>query len=397
MIKLYTDKKDCCGCTACKHVCPRGAIMMEPDAEGFLYPRINAELCVECKLCGEVCAFQRGYPSEANWKEPLVFAVKHNSDQVREESASGGMFTAISDYVLQNNGIIYGAGFDKDFVVCHQRACSKEERDMLRGSKYVQSDLQNTFEQVKNDLLQSKIVLFTGTPCQVGGLVNYLKNSDQSKLYLCDLICHGTPSPKLFADYLQFIQILCKSPITKVSLRDKTNGWHDITESYTIDNGNKFFAKYYLELFNRHVALRPSCHHCIYTNLNRPSDITIGDFWGIEKYKPEFDDNKGVSFVLVNTDKGKLLLEGARENVQLIGAKVEYSVQPQLQYPAPSSPIRQRFWDDYKQKGFEYVVKKYTSYGPLVRNKARISKILRRLGWLDWTKNILSAIKRQKR
>ena len=208
------------------------------------------------------------------------------------------MFTAISDYVLENNGIIYGAGFNEDFVVCHQRASTKEERDMLRGSKYVQSDLKDIFGLVKNDLLNNKIVLFTGTPCQLAGLISFLRDVDTSNLYLCDLICHGTPSPKLYADYLKFIQKLCRRPLKMVNFRDKVYGWHNKVESYTTDRGKKFF-RYFLELYSRHVALRPSCHNCTYTNLNRPSDITIADFWGIENFKPEFDDDKGVSLVLI--------------------------------------------------------------------------------------------------
>ncbi len=191
MIELYERSEDCCGCTACMSICPKDAITMAADKEGFLYPQIDEALCIECDLCTQVCAFHDSYRIGGNYDQPLVYAAKHRSDEVRMNSSSGGLFTAISDFVLERNGVVYGAAFGKDFEVRHHRAETVEERDRFRGSKYVQSNLLGIYKEVKTELRKGKTVLFTGTPCQNAGLRSFL-NKEYERLYLCDIVCHGT-------------------------------------------------------------------------------------------------------------------------------------------------------------------------------------------------------------
>jgi len=376
MIELYERSEDCCGCTACMSICPKDAIMMTADKEGFLYPQIDEALCIECDLCTQVCAFHDSYRIGGNYDQPLVYAAKHRSDEVRMNSSSGGLFTAISDFVLERNGVVYGAAFGKDFEVRHHRAETVEERDRFRGSKYVQSNLLGIYKEVKTELRKGKTVLFTGTPCQNAGLRSFL-NKEYEGLYLCDIVCHGTPSPRLFADYIAFCEKKQGSKIKEYYCRYKGNGWHSHTEKAVFANGKEDFhsllSQAYKSLFYSHVALRPSCHNCKFCNFNRPSDITIADFWGIEKSMPDFDDNKGVSLVLVSSAKGEALLNGIQESIVARQSSIQDCLQHNLQAPTVPSPKREQFWREYETKGFEYVLKKYGGLG----YKQRVRRIIR--------------------
>lgn len=381
MIELFEIKEQCCGCTACENICPKQAITMENDEEGFLYPKINIEKCVECGLCKHICNFQKREvkDKEINIKE--IYAVKHKNESIRLRSTSGGVFTAISDHVFEIGGIVYGAAFDEKMKVCHQRASKKEERDKFRGSKYVQSDLKGTFYEIKNLLKQGKYVLFTGTPCQVDGLRNYLKKENNENLITCDIVCHGTPSPLIFKEYLNFIENKNNDKVINYYCRDKINGWHTHTERALYMCGKEDYKstsmQIYKTLFFSHNILRPACHTCKYTNLNRCSDITIADFWGIEKSMPEFDDNKGISLVLLNSEKGKKVFSSIKDDIVFRTSKLEQCLQPQLQYPSKVANTRNMFWSDYYKFGFEFVAKKYGRYNLKSRIKFKIkSKLL---------------------
>ncbi len=369
------DKKDlCCGCTACKMICPTEAIKMIADYEGFLYPEIDQELCIDCGLCLETCAFQKGYDKSANYKTPIVYALKHRSDLVREKSSSGGAFTAISDYILSSNGIIYGAILDEDMKVSHQRGETEEERDEFRGSKYVQSELNDIYLQIKNDLKQDKLVLFTGTPCQVAGLKKFLTKSKLSidkvnKLILVDFICHGTSSPIIFKDYIKYQEKKNKSRVINYLFRSKVKGWRH-TEEVFFENGKKDskseLSKLHKSIYHSKLTMRPSCHTCIYTNKKRPSDMTIGDFWGLANYLPEFKDRLGVSVILINTDKGSDLYTNISDATESILSNIKDCSKKQgnLRRPTKVNPEREEFWAYYNKKGFRRAMKKYLEYKP---------------------------------
>lgn len=310
MIQI-TNKADCCGCTACASVCAHHAINMEPDAMGFLYPKIDTDKCTECGLCEKVCAFNPNYDKSLNLSEPQIYAARHKDIHEIETSRSGAAFIAISDYVLEQGGVVYGAGYAEHFRVVHKRATNKEERNEFKGSKYVQSDLRDIFPQVKADLKQGLIVLFSGTPCQTAGLASYIGKRLREKLILVDIVCHGVPAPYIWRDYLTYLEKKYKQPIVEVNFRDKSRvGWNEHIESFVFQDGSKKEFNTYTYLFYRHIMLRPSCSKCHYTNFKRPSDFTLADYWGWEKLSPDFNkDNKGCSLLLINSEKGLEIFE----------------------------------------------------------------------------------------
>jgi coenzyme F420-reducing hydrogenase beta subunit len=395
MIQVYDKNNDCCGCTACKNICPTQAIIMKPDEEGFLYPQINQDLCIDCGLCRKVCAFQNGYNTDHILEKQQVYAIKHKSDEVRKNSTSGGAFTAISDYILKKNGVIYGAAFDDEFCVVHQRVETVDGRNKMRGSKYVQSDLNDVYLQIKEDLKNGRNVLFTGVGCQVAGLNSYLEKSkvNVEKLLTVDIICHGVPSPKLFSDYISYLEVKNKSKIKQYHFRSKIKGWGH-TEYTVFENGKQdhtsILSQTYKELFYSNLSLRPSCYTCKYTNFLRPADITIADYWGIENYFPEFKDELGVSAIIINTAKGTSSYSELCDSVVSIASNINDCAKRQrnLYTPSPMNPRRDEFWKEYKQYGFDYIINKYTSMSFKYRLKQGIRHMLVKLRMLDKVKRL---------
>lgn len=352
-MRLFDERPNCCGCSACVQICPHGAITMRADDEGFAYPTVEAARCVGCGLCQRVCAFQRDQRArreEANGAEmqlPRFFAVKHRNVAIRSESQSGGLFTLLSDPVLARGGVVYGAGFRPDFSVCHQRAGTREERDALRGSKYVQSDMGDTFRAVRQDLADGREVLFSGTPCQAAGLRSFLALSatDTSRLLICDLVCHGTPSPMVWRDYLAWCERRAGQAIASVCFRDSRRfGWHSGTGSIVFENGEFAKTSVFSYLFYGRFIHRPSCHRCPYTSPDRESDVTMADYWGIERSHPEFDDNIGVSLAIVHSDKGMRAFGEASNRMEFIETNFDECRQPMLCKPSVPSKQREAFW-----------------------------------------------------
>ena len=362
MIQI-TDKSQCCGCTACASICAHDAITMQPDALGFLYPVVDKDKCVDCGLCEKVCAFNDHYDTSLNLEKPLAYAARHKDMKEVETSRSGAAFIAISDYVLEQGGVVYGAGYADHFRVVHKRAVTKEERDEFKGSKYVQSDLTGVFRQVKQDLKDGFTVLFSGTPCQTAGLNSYIGKKLRANLILVDIVCHGVPGPYIWRDYITYLEKKQGDKICWVNFRDKQEfGWKAHKETFKfVKGGGKMSFTY---LFYQHIMFRRSCETCHYANTNRPSDITIADFWGWEKTNPDINkDDKGVSLVLVNTEKGRELFEAVKNRMTVIPAKLENCMQHNLQYPTTLNPRRIEFEIDYQKHGFPYVLNKYQGIG----------------------------------
>jgi coenzyme F420-reducing hydrogenase beta subunit len=359
---LYTKKEDCCGCTACASACPHEAIIMTPDDLGFLYPQIDSEKCTECGLCRKVCAFNAQYSKKDNLETPLVYAARHKNIEEVETSRSGAVFIALSDWIIGSGGVVYGVGYVDHFRVVHKRAETKEARDEFKGSKYVQSDLNTVFPQIKTDLKAGLKVLFSGTPCQTSGLKSFLSNSDTSNLFICDIICHGVPSPYFWRDYLAYIEK--KEKVISVNFRDKSElGWAAHNESFTFDN-HKTYTHIYTYIFYQHIMLRSSCSVCCFTNFQRPSDITIADFWGWEKVDKSFnDDDKGVSLVLINTPKGKDWFGVVKDNLNYIESNTIDCLQPNLQYPTQLHKCSSDFEKYYKKYGFRFVLMRFGNVG----------------------------------
>lgn len=378
------EKKDCCGCSACADVCPVDAIKMKTDAEGFLYPFVDKSLCIRCGKCDRVCGFIPITKRPEPFELPKAYGVKHVNDSVRISSRSGAAFIAFSDIILNQEGVVYGAVMQEDFTVSHMRAVSRQQRDRMKQAKYVQSSTVKIYPQVEQDLKAGKAVLFSGTPCQIAGLHSYLKamKIDESKLYCCDLVCHGVPSPAIWKDYVDYIHNKYKKKIIEANFRDKEYGWDSHCESFFLENhSKKIVSRDYTDLFYDHIMFRPSCHNCQFANIYRPGDITLADFWGIEKNDASFNDNRGVSLVLVSTEKGMKLFEKAKQDFEWFECKLENCIQPTLVKPSSMSPRREEFWKDYKKMEFASFLKKYTK--PLtmpLRLKRNVKNVMYHIG-----------------
>ena len=276
---------------------------MREDNEGFLYPIADAATCVDCRLCENVCPEQNPGESPA---VPKAYAAKAKDDIVRLSSSSGGIFTLVAEKVLDKGGVVFGCAFNDKLEAEHIFVEDKESLLKLRGSKYIQSRIGNSFSAAEAFLRDGREVLFSGTPCQIAGLKKYLRK-EYENLLTVEVICHGAPSPTVWQKYVSE-----KFPeANKVSFRGKKYGWKQYHFEVNGDDYSECFTdNEYMRLFLDNVILRPSCHSCKFKSGKSGSDITIGDFWGIENVLPEFDDNKGSSVVLVNSDKGGKALDG---------------------------------------------------------------------------------------
>lgn len=352
-------KTNCTGCTACKDICQQNAIEMKKDEKGFYYPFINKEKCINCNLCKNVCPLikHEGH----NIKH--AYAVKHKIVSERKKSRSGGAFVVLSDYILKQGGTIYGSKLKDNLEVIHSRAESKQTRDEFRGSKYVQSEMGDIISQVIEDLKSERYVLFSGTPCQVAGLINAvkIKRVDTNKLYTCDLVCHGVPSPKIYKDYINYIEEKNSKKVVNINFRDKSYGWKSHYETFYFNDGTKLTTDYFKELFYKHYILRDSCFECHYANRERVSDITIADFWGIDEILPEFYDELGVSLILTNTKKGEELFNINKDKVDYKECDIEKALKENPNTTTPSKPPEdlEKFWKYYYLSGINEIIEKY--------------------------------------
>lgn len=329
MIQIL-DKSQCCGCTACVSICPKQCITMREDEEGFLYPVVDSSHCIDCNLCKKVCP--ELYPKEM--REPLhVYAAKHKNEQVRLASSSGGIFTLLAEKIIDEGGVVFGVRFNNNWDVVHDYTETMEGLAVFRGSKYVQSYMGDCYLKAKSFLEQGRKVMFTGTPCQIAGLKNFLRK-DYDNLLTVDVVCHGVPSPKVWQVYLDEIArkggknsvlshpIVEKTEINHIDFRSKSIGWKKFSFALTLSkataDGEKntvllssiFTENPYMNAFLSNLSLRPSCYDCPAKAGKSGSDITIADFWGIEDVLPEFDDDKGISLVLSYSEKGGRWLAG---------------------------------------------------------------------------------------
>lgn len=310
-----------------------------------------------------------------------VYAAKHSEKGVINASQSGGAFTAVSDVILDMGGVVYGCVLTKGYTAVHTRAENKAQRDLMRGSKYVQSRLGDTFRQIKTDLENGRKVLFSGMPCQAAGLKKFV-GSLGKELYCVDIICHGVPSPAVWKSYLKWQQGRAHKRISNAVFRSKElYGWHSHYEKISFEDGTHINSSVYANIFYGHQPLRPSCFRCPFKSLERQGDITIADCWGIEKIDPGFDDNTGISLLLVNSEKGKQLLEKMGSSMILKPQKIQDVMQPCLEAPFPEPENRAEFWREYRTQPFGYIAKKYGGLGadrtPKMLAKRALGKIRR--------------------
>lgn len=357
--------EDCCGCTACKYICPKDAIDMTADSLGFKYPVIDNNKCIHCGLCERVCAFKDDYDQTLNLKNPIVIGARHiNKDEVKT-SRSGAAFSALCYHVISNGGVVYGAAFSDDFEVIHKRAVTIEECRAFKGSKYVESNLEETFSNVKDDLKVGKLVLFSGTPCQTAGLNSFIGKHLRKNLLLVDILCHGVPSPFVWRDYIKYVEKTAKGKIVEANFRDKRIcGWSAHKESFRMSDDRLIVRRSYSDLFYKHIMFRRSCGNCHYCNTVRPSDITLGDFWGWEQAGITVNaDDRGLSLLLVNTEKGLMYLKKIEKNLTLYPTSLESCMQPSLQYHLVISDARDKFENIYARRGFTSAARHFQTIG----------------------------------
>lgn len=363
---LSDSKTKCCGCAACQYICPVNAISMRPDFEGFIYPEVNNDKCIGCNKCISVCSFKNDIQSLKyinDNSEPDCYAVVHKNQNVIRDSRSGGVFTAISDYVLEKHGVVYGAvTMSPEMTVVHRRADNKADRNLMRGSKYVQSDISDCFSQIKKDLESGILVLFSGTSCQVAA-IKAVVGEDWPNLFTVDVVCHGVPSPQIWKDYVSYVKKKYRAECIGVDFRNKTKfGWPTHIETIKLKKGKRIRevnSLYYTKLYYSHLIIRQSCSCCPYKCKVHPGDVTIGDYWGIKKAAPEFFSQNGVSLLLLNTEKGHTLFSYTKDAIKYRKTELSKSMQPPFEGPFPLPANRDAFWNDYKNMKFESVLLKY--------------------------------------
>lgn len=374
-------KKECCGCGVCKKICPKNAIKMCKDEEGFLYPKVDKEKCINCGICIKKCAFLNKKKSEENPIE-TCYVVKHKNKDVRLNSQSGAIFFACANIILNRNGVIYGCVQDENLNIVHIRAEDEENIKKMCKSKYVQSNIEDCFYKIKQDLIDGRYVLFCGTGCQVEAVINYCRflNVDMKKLYTIDIICHGVPSPLIYSEYLKWLKGKYGGDVTEFNFRDKSIcGWDGHVESAKI-NGKKYTFTYYREIFHTDLCLRPSCYNCKYTCTKRNSDLTIGDAWGVKTAIPKFNDNMGVSVLLVQSEKGNEMLKEINQTCDVVKEDMKKFLQPNLKKPSVPKGNREQFWNTFYSNGFQQILKEYGTikFGKRIKSKVKytIRKIL---------------------
>lgn len=361
---------------------------MITDDEGFKYPLVNEDDCIGCGICLKKCPWQKGDISKTVNKRletPLVFAIKNNS-QVRLHSTSGGAFTAISDYVLSNDGFVCGATFNSENAeVEHELANSIEGRNRMRGSKYVQSNMTDSFVKIKELLENDSYVLFTGTPCQTAGLASFL-GKDYPKLIVIDILCHSIPSPRILKDIINREG----NAVKDIVFRDKSCGWRNSYKFTLIKENGNIINSTYLNMFFKGLINRPSCYNCKYTNTIRPSDITIGDYWNIKNIDPDFEDSLGVSCVLINTKKGLEVFNKIKNGLLCIQTELKPAIQVCMSRHVTEPKLRNKYWHDYYKYGISYVENKYGHYNWMDNLKSNIlAPIVRKLGLSNIIRKVL--------
>ena len=401
MINL-SHKRDCCGCHACMSICPKSCISMRADEEGFLYPFVDEQACIDCGLCEKVCPVI----NQSEPRRPIeVYAAKSSDEAVRRDSSSGGVFTVVAEGVISDGGVVFGAKFDKEWRVVHAWTDTIEGLVQFRGSKYVQSCIGNAYKEAEQFLTQGRRVLFTGTPCQVAGLKKYLRK-EYDNLTTIDVVCHGVPSPLVWHEYLKELvrtrrtdgknsvssSLNDLSVIADISFRDKTMGWkkfgfkigyvaskateNTVSKSVTEHSIEPFYDNLYMKGFLRNLYLRPSCYACASKSGKSGSDLTIADFWGVEKSHPELNDEQGVSALLVyneDVELGDKMEKVAVEYNDVLSSNtmIERSV---------AEPIeRAEFWSEFPTRGVAVVATICRRMEPTFLSRV-VSFVKRRLG-----------------
>ena len=357
----------CKSCAACEAVCPVEAIHMQGDDKGFYYYSVDAEKCVNCNLCSSACDIAESQVFNSNI---VTYATKSHDEKVRQESRSGGVFYEVAKAIIQNNGVVYGSALNGT-KVNHIRIDCVEDISLVVGSKYVWSNHMMCFREIERDLKNEKLVFYTGLPCQVAALKAFIqcRNINDEKLILCDIICHGAPSPKLFNDYIQFQENKYRKKVLNVDFRNKKDfGWKAHIETLYFD-GRIVHSDIWTRCFYSHYSLNSSCFECSYKRINRVGDFSLGDCWNIEKTNSVLNDDRGTSLLMINTKKGVQIIKTIEDRLHTEKIDINQYLQPALVHSVDKPKDYDIFWQEYHRKGFLYVLNKYIGYG--IKNRLK--------------------------
>lgn len=374
---IEVSNKTCTGCRACEKICPKSSIEMIQDNEGFLIPKVDKELCINCELCEKRCPINIDFTSDFS---SSVYAVRYSDeDEVLMKSASGGAFVALAIPVLKSGGVVFGAAYNENLVVKHIGINNINELYRLQSSKYVQSNTENTFVEAKSLLDEGKQVLYSGTPCQIAGLKSFLKR-DYEKLITVDLLCHGVPSPEMFRKYIVWLNKKLGKTLEYNFRSKESQGWGNTYKAKVkTENKIKFFScnldPYYIN-FAKESTYREYCYSCKFSNEHRVGDFTIGDYWGIQKFHPDFFDERGVSVLMVNSHKAKNFFETVKCSIEYMQSDIEKARKENRNLNKPTSrpSIRDTIYNGlYSLSDEEYVNQKLM---PSVTLKNRVKAMV---------------------
>lgn len=370
---------DCVGCGACANICPENCLNMIADKDGFLHPKIDKNICINCQACEKVCPVINNKPKENKAVQP--YAVYSKNDNVRSSSSSGGLFYTIAKHIIKHGGIVYGATFDENLYLNHKGVESIEDLYMLQGSKYVQCDTKFCFREIKTHLDTQRPVLFCGTPCQVEGLLCYLKKPYEN-LFTLDFICHGVPSPKAWEEYIKHQEKTFSSKVRSAAFRDKSKGWSYFSSKLEFVNQKEYSNIHYNDVFMKaflqNLSLRKTCYNCKFKTVNRNSDITMGDLWGIKNILPDITDDKGVSVVFIQSEKGTRLFEQVNKElwIQEISFDSAIASNSAMTKSVYEHNFRGYFFKNLGKQNFERLVRDCLEPSYYVRLKRKLNNIL---------------------
>lgn len=379
-------KSSCSGCGACSNICPKQCIKMVHDREGFCYPQIDAIECISCGLCEKVCPIINRKADEKNKKKEAYACINLN-EKIRLESSSGGVFSILAERVIERGGKVYGATFTENKMVKHIGIGTVDELHRLRGSKYLQSNIGETYKTIKEELDRGKEILFSGTPCQNAGLRSFL-GKEYEKLYCIDFICHGVPSPYVWKKYMEALREQSEESLNKElnpNFRSKDKGWIRFSVSIPYSHGKEYKKTFdkdlYMKTFLRNISLRPSCYKCKFKPSDDISDITIADFWGGDKVMPEMFDDKGMSLVVINSSKGEEIFNSIKKYLNYKKTDLEKAVAYNSSYfkPATLNAKREYFFDNIDRKDILELMQQLTRESLYIKIRRAIGRIHRKI------------------